>query len=357
MGSNSRLLSFVRPGAFRMFLALVVLVNHSCRIDLGDWAVYSFFILSGFWICRMWTEKYSKTDAPFLVFLSSRFLRILPIFWLANLLSAVAQHIADPNFLNPKASGWAAIPAIASNILIFGNANLPRSQRALDPAWSLDIEMQFYVIFPLIIYLFSRRDFARFWEMLFVPVCIGGLVWYLTRPVPAVRDLSCYGLFFLIGVIAARNDWAPSVTLASASLGVVVAFFLLCAALPGMRFLIENGKHGATSGDFSVKLAVQAVLALLSAPFALSTVRSRSGTIDRALSELTYVVYLMQWPIMSLHGHWFGQLPPFERLPSIVVAWIAVLALSWWIYRFVDRPLEEHRKRWVASHARVYCPP
>jgi len=325
-------------------------VNHSCRIDLGDWAVYTFFTLSGYWIYRMWVQKYSKADTPVLVFLVSRFLRILPVFWLANLLSVAVQHLVDPNFLNPHVPAWGMVPALASNILIFGSANLPRSQRALDAAWSLDIEMQFYVVFPFVIYLFSRQLHSKFWELLVVAACFGGLAWYLSRPAPAVRDLSCYGPFFLIGMLAARYDWTPNSELASVSLGVVVGFFLLCAAMPGMRFIIENSKHGATVADLAVKLAAQAGLALLSAPFVLSTVRNRSGGLDRCISELTYVVYLVQWPIMSLHGHWFGQLPPLERLPSVIVAWIAVGSLSWWIFQYMDRPLETRRKRWVASH-------
>src|SRR5678815_5577437 len=53
--------SWILPaGAFRFLLATIVLANHSSRIYLGSMAVFIFFVLSGFWITRMWREKYSR---------------------------------------------------------------------------------------------------------------------------------------------------------------------------------------------------------------------------------------------------------------------------------------------------------
>ncbi len=38
------------PGYFRLFLAALVFLHHSSRLHLGTFAVYIFFILSGYWI-------------------------------------------------------------------------------------------------------------------------------------------------------------------------------------------------------------------------------------------------------------------------------------------------------------------
>jgi peptidoglycan/LPS O-acetylase OafA/YrhL len=349
MGPINRLLNCFSPGFFRMFLALVVLVNHSSRIDLGDWAVYSFFVLSGYWIYRMWIQKYSKTTAPIRVFWASRFLRILPVFWLANLLSFVIQHYVDPTFLSSVMPRWGWLSATASNTLIFGSANLPRSQRALDPAWSLDIEFQFYLAFPLVLYLLSQRKWGTLWGLLVGSLCVCGFVTYLSKPSPSTRDLSCYGLYFLIGIMSAHREWSPSARWAASAMCIFVMFVILCSIRPDLHFIIENTKHGATSNELHIKLVLQAILALLTAPLALATVRNRSNQVDRGISELTFVVYLMQWPVLNLHGHFFGNLPPLQRLPSVAVAWFAVGVVSILVFRFFDRPLEEIRKRWVSS--------
>ena len=44
------------PGTFRLLLALLVVLDHFTGIMVGRAAVYLFFVLSGFWIHRMWTE-------------------------------------------------------------------------------------------------------------------------------------------------------------------------------------------------------------------------------------------------------------------------------------------------------------
>jgi hypothetical protein len=38
---------------------------------LGGWAVAMFFVLSGYWIARMWDEKYSREDTHYLTFVIS----------------------------------------------------------------------------------------------------------------------------------------------------------------------------------------------------------------------------------------------------------------------------------------------
>ena len=82
-----RKLSLSSPGLFRLLLACVVFAQHSTRLVLGGMAVFLFFALSGFWINRMWTEKYGKSDTPARTFYISRAWRLLPAFWIANLLA------------------------------------------------------------------------------------------------------------------------------------------------------------------------------------------------------------------------------------------------------------------------------
>jgi peptidoglycan/LPS O-acetylase OafA/YrhL len=344
-----RTLSFLRPGIFRLFLATTVLVCHSSRFDLGDWAVYTFFVLSGYWIHRMWTQKYSRTDSPFVIFIASRLMRILPVFWLANVLSAIVAAAIDPSFLNPSAPHWGALPAAASNLFLLGYAKLPHSQGALHVAWSLDIEMQFYLLFPFILYLCTRPRSGTFWTYLVGAACIAGFVLFVAPPEMVSHNLGCRGLFFLVGAASAHRDWRPTEKWAATSLALTAAIVVVCWSLPGLRHLFENGRHGATLADFHQKRIAQALLTLVSAPVALFSVRNPSGSSDRALGELTYVIYLVHWPIMTLHQYYFLHLNPIERLPSLLGAWIVVAVVSLAVYRYFDQPIEAVRKRWVAA--------
>src|SRR5262249_50667477 len=79
LSSLRTLINMFGPGAFRWLLALTVLAHHTTPLRLGAWAVYVFFILSGYWITRMWDEKYRRTRLPVLTFLVSRWWRLAPV--------------------------------------------------------------------------------------------------------------------------------------------------------------------------------------------------------------------------------------------------------------------------------------
>src|SRR5271165_150399 len=124
------------PGLFRLFLALMVFVNHSTRLQIGVSAVLIFFCLSGYWICRMYQNRYSAMRQPYLTYLVSRAWRLLPTFLLLNLITLLffwahgdlGEYWRKSNHLH----------FIASNLFILGYQTLPKLP--LVPAWSLDIE-------------------------------------------------------------------------------------------------------------------------------------------------------------------------------------------------------------------------
>jgi peptidoglycan/LPS O-acetylase OafA/YrhL len=73
------------PGAFRLILALAVVLHHCTRFfPFGTVAVYVFFILSGYWVTRMWEERYSTSQNAYSLFVLSRSLRIFPLYWIWN---------------------------------------------------------------------------------------------------------------------------------------------------------------------------------------------------------------------------------------------------------------------------------
>src|ERR1700721_2634089 len=81
------------PGLFRLFLASVVVLHHSFPLKLGSWAVYVFFILSGYWICRLWRQQYVQTQSPLLTFMVSRWWRLTPVFLLCTLISLGSSFV------------------------------------------------------------------------------------------------------------------------------------------------------------------------------------------------------------------------------------------------------------------------
>src|SRR5690349_23197478 len=95
------------PGFFRLSLASVVLASHAQRFDIGQAAVFLFFVLSGYWISRMWESKYARGRWPYATFIASRFVRLLPTFLLMNGMLFLAHALAGEH-VAMTARAWIA---------------------------------------------------------------------------------------------------------------------------------------------------------------------------------------------------------------------------------------------------------
>ena len=45
------------PGQFRVILAILLVFSHMSYVEIGRPAVFVFFMLSGYWVLRMYEEK------------------------------------------------------------------------------------------------------------------------------------------------------------------------------------------------------------------------------------------------------------------------------------------------------------
>lgn len=339
VGPIGRLAWPTRPGAFRLFLALTVFAHHCSRFGFGKGPVYLFFALSGFWVQRMWVGRYATTRAPYLTFLISRAWRLLPVFVLAGALTVVTLRVMGRPW--SASDGDAPWRVAASSLAILGYADL-RAPPVV-PAWSLDIEARYYLIAPLLA-VASRRVGARAMMMASLATSIVSVAAVtVSGGRPGLAE--CLP-FFVAGLAAAHLDWRPSGRLAAASGGGAVAMLVLVALSP-WRGALLGGAHPGPSFAWNPMLNV--AVAILALPFALHTTRQASDPADRAMADLSYVVYLLHW----IGAVWLGTIggSAMHRLSHAPVAWAAVLATSWAVWRFVDRPINVARARWVARRS------
>ena len=317
------------PGAFRMALALAVFLHHSTGFNIGMSAVLVFFVLSGYWVATMWAHTYAHTRAPYATYLISRVWRITPVFALCSLISWILLLVRQGR---PDSVGNLA-HQIFSNILILGYNSLPFQANV--PGWSLDMEIQFYLVAPLIIFLISRSAYAVF-VCLLISICskwLGGGV-----------TVAPFMYFFGIGVAAAILDLKPAPILARASLYATLAIIVFCLLLLGKNMIfreIDAPPLQAFSSRSNTLIAVSMI------PWALYTVRQDSTPQDRMLGDLSYIFYLLHWSALgALHAGEGGNL---HRLIICVFALILTLAASWLIWFFYDQPINRRRALWVAQ--------
>jgi peptidoglycan/LPS O-acetylase OafA/YrhL len=312
------------PGLFRLALASAVVVYHLSRFAIGAAAVYLFFILSGFWIYRMWMNRYSKVSKPYLVYLLSRSWRLIPTFALASALAMLFERF-------PSSGASNHTHYVLSQIFILGYNNL--SFKPIVPAWSLDIEMQFYLIAPALVWLLARQKVAS--------ILAGFAVISLLSSFFLGAVVTSYLIFFAIGMCAAAVNWQPSgktaLNFSLAALGLV----LICAFSP-LRSILLVGAHPGKFSPYNPEFNI--LFALVCTPYALFTTRQRGFASDEMFADLSYIVYLLHWPLIQrFHpAHWLH-----SRLVSSLCVCAIIYAVSFLVWKFYDKPINRLRAAWT----------
>ncbi len=326
--------------------------------------MFLFFALSGYWIRQMWVQEYASTDAPYRNFLISRLWRIFPVYYVAVLLWLLAQSILrTPRLGLPNAEGFAAVHFYFSHLFLLGYASLPHGCKPFFQMWSIDIELQFYLIAPFLITILSRFSWCS-WQMVTVYVTsafgILAFVLFYNGPghfTPQSASLPMFLVFFLIGLHSAQYKWQPSKKLSEFGLLIACLFVVICILMPSSHELLSTHKvHAPGLPEYNA--IANMFIALLIAPYAMATVRkglnktSRLGSLDRVLGSLSYEVYVLHIIAAIILDHYFGHIPRLERLPFVTAAVAAILPFSWLVYHFVDRPIDSARVAWVKSRRR-----
>lgn len=334
------------PGHFRFFLAMVVVLHHSTPLRLGALAVGLFFCLSGFWIAEMWAKKYRDLDRPYVEFIISRWWRLAPVtFTMVAIAAALAAcgWLPDNDHAVASWKWWASQPLIAGSTW---------AGRLLPPTWSLDVEMQFYFVAPLVVLLLTAapRRVAIAATAVAIAWC-----WFATVRGEAgeAPRLDVWIGVFAIGILSSISGWRPGRRVVIGAAAAVTAVFVLAAASHATRpWILHRGSAGpGLSGWVPATLTV--ITLLLAVPCAIATTRQPSGWFDRFLGDLSYPLYLFHW----LPREWYyANLTPQTPVQSTLVLLAANVATALLgavvILVLIDRPIQRARARWVRKQAR-----
>ncbi|MGY4607005.1 peptidoglycan/LPS O-acetylase OafA/YrhL [Bradyrhizobium sp. USDA 4474] len=132
--------------SLRALAVLAVLFSHFWVpwSEAGKLGVRLFFVLSGFLITKLLLER-----PNILTFYGRRACRLLPAFYLA-LAIAVVMNLPEMR------ATWKWHFAGLTNIRIYLRQRMGEAWAA-DHLWSLDVEWQFYLVWPLVVLLTPRR--------------------------------------------------------------------------------------------------------------------------------------------------------------------------------------------------------
>ena len=339
----------IKPGLFRILFAGLVVLHHSTPLRLGGWAVLVFFVLSGYWISKMWDDKYSRTRSPGVTFIVSRWWRLFPV---------MAACIIFYFLWEGGTQGYSVVWMLRQ-LPIAGST---WDGTPLPPQWTLDVEMQFYIAFVAVAgaAMVARAHWAASGA---VWLTLGGVgvaysAWYLAHGGSMESPYLAPWLgLFCIGIGLHKSDWVPSQRLALSLAALFVVGTLLLLVGPETRgaFWIsgsEANQRRFAGEDFTLHWPHLWVLAgiLMFVPYLALNVRQPSPQWDRELGNWAYPVYMFHWIPRDWYYAHVDWARPIWFNASLLAVNIAVAFIGgWMIYALLDRPIDRIRSRWVRA--------
>ncbi len=148
-----------------------------------------FFVISGYLISTIILDDFAKDRFSLLTFYERRAKRILPAL-VAVLLACVATgwFLMLPAQYAELGQSVAAVALFASNMLFWGQTGYfapAAEQNPLLHTWSLAVEEQFYLLFPILLVALVRRFRARTLAILVIGFCLSlGIADWASRTYP-----------------------------------------------------------------------------------------------------------------------------------------------------------------------------
>lgn len=333
---------------FRLLLAVLVMVFHSVAfLTIGHYAVYVFFVLSGYWITKMYIEKYSLFTKPYWVYIQSRLFRLLPVYWVILLLAMLVKLAQSYLSLSNHEPTFNA-ETIFLNFILLGLIHA--DFKFLVPSWSLDIELQFYLIAPLLVGLFSTKRSVILVLALSVLCCI---ISFSSPYSLEFLNLIGYLPWFGIGsIIYLYNVKFPDY---AAFLCLLAGGFLLAIhyGIPALRLTYLLNKQATVYG-FNYQEFINLILTILTIPFITLNVRQKvDPQKDHLYSSMSYILYLLHWPLLQIYAQSVTQLGALQKTIYLLVYFTATLLFSYFLSVYVDNYFERSRRRWLCRQKKT----
>jgi peptidoglycan/LPS O-acetylase OafA/YrhL len=322
------------------------------EVSGGFLGVDVFFVLSGFLITDLLAVQYDRIGRVDLKsFWSRRARRLLPALAVMLVIVTAAATVIEPGQEASLRLALLAAVTYTSNwyqilhhVSYFAELGLFRSPPPLDHLWSLAIEEQFYLIWPLILWFIILRLNGRRARVTatLIAAAMSATAMAL-QYTPGDPSLVYYGTdthasALLIG--AAMALAFPLETLASAS--AVHLKRLDAAGVVGLVVLAWAAGHfsGSDPAVYPAGLVLAALGAagLVIAAASNGVIAAMTGLAPlRWLGVRSYSIYLWHWPVLALAGAITGYASTSPRMWLIEAGVTIGLASASW--QFIEAPI------------------
>lgn len=363
----------------------MVIAQHCGLLPFGWTGVWLFFAISGHVITRgllveeTQPQHQPSTASRYGAFLRRRLLRIVP---------AYALYVGLCGLLFGASVGRAGLPDLLGLLsftynwrMIFQPADATQHWPAIGHLWTLSVEQQFYIVFPLLFFGLAERWRWRVAAALVLLAPATRAVWLgatsaaIAEPDPGKLAFLVYAATvcqadaFLLGALLARFQTAllrnrgRIVRVCALALACVLLFALVYGVLNHLRGdhglgLVKNIYSGTLYGQ-GRELLVYSVINLLAAAVLLATLAGLGGTAWLSspglawVGRVSYGAYLYHalvlWALCAWLGGELKSLPLLPRLGGFVAVLALTLAAAGLSFRWIEQPITRRLRPWAAG--------
>jgi peptidoglycan/LPS O-acetylase OafA/YrhL len=301
-----------------------------------------FFVISGYLITAILYREVQAGTYTLAGFYDRRIRRILPaLFFMLAVTLIAGLFILLPRELAELGQSSIATALFSSNIFFYlqsGYFDAAASTKPLLHTWSLAVEEQYYIFFPVALYLIHRW-FPRF----VVTAMVAGALISLVLSI-ALLDRAQSATFYMLptrawelfaGGLVTLIAWRPAAgrnAIAFVGLGMIlVAIFGYDEAMPfpGAAALLP------VVGSAAIIFAGEGTL--VGRMLALGPLRG--------IGLISYSLYLWHWPVIVYARFLYG---PELRTGAAIICLAVSFGMAWLSWSYVERPF---RRSHGAGHS------
>jgi peptidoglycan/LPS O-acetylase OafA/YrhL len=297
-------------------------------IGQGNRGVQLFFVLSGFILCLPFAHYYINNGKKVSLkrYYLRRVTRLEPPYFIAMIglfCAMVAMHAYPVSFL---------VKSLLASLTYTHNIILQHTPYLTVVAWSLEIEIQFYLLAPILFRVLALSKGARRSVLCTAIVVLAGLHQVFPLHINTIYNHLHY---FLAGILLADFYVSGDFTQAADSLMVKLLALLLFLAVLLLPFKEE----------FGISLIYPFIV------FAFYLTILRNNGVKKVFSfgylpiigGMCYSIYLLHYPLISMVGRFTMRFKAGDAfLPNMLLQLAAisviVLAVSSLFYIFIERP-------------------
>ena len=327
-------------------LAVVLFHINPALLPGGYIGVDIFFVISGYLIMGFIWRDLKQEKFTLLNFYTKRVYRLFPALFVTVLLSSIAAYfILLPNESEIYLKSMVSTLFYFSNFYFYTEANYFNDAMAFYPllhTWSLSVEEQFYMLFPLILMFIYRKKMKYVLSILLLLGLLSLILsqWYVNEDASFAFFSSPTRFFqFIVGGLIAIYLQGHKVAKRGSDIGVIVGLGIIFYTLyfysektlfPGVNALLPSLGAGLVM-YFGINAGYTKLFL--------------ENKLINLIGNASYSIYLWHWPLLVFYKLKFSpSLSTKEQLALLLIS-IFLGILSWY---FIENKFRKTNMRNVS---------